>query len=174
MAKPLIAASAIYDEALRILDEEGLRGLHARNLARRLHCSTKTLYRQVGPRERMLRGVVSHALAQTDFDFEAGAHWRATVAAFGQALRRGLLARPELTLLLSPADAKGVERHTARLVHLLREQGLARDQAVEVGRVVVHFTVRMTLADVHARDLEVADVFDQTLAWLVSGIDVAA
>jgi AcrR family transcriptional regulator len=44
VAKPLISAETIYDEALRVLEAEGVKGLTARNLASRLRCSTKTLY----------------------------------------------------------------------------------------------------------------------------------
>lgn len=59
MAKLLISVETIYDEALRVLDTEGVAGLNARNLAARLHCSTRTLYEQVGNREALIRGLVA-------------------------------------------------------------------------------------------------------------------
>jgi AcrR family transcriptional regulator len=59
----LISVETIYDGTLRVLDAEGADGLKARNLAARLHCSTRTLYEQVGNCEALIRGLVAHAFA---------------------------------------------------------------------------------------------------------------
>lgn len=69
MPKPLLSADAIFDEALRVLAEEGAAGLTIRNLAGRLKCSSKTLYQQVGAHEVLVRGVVTRAFAQLEPGF---------------------------------------------------------------------------------------------------------
>jgi hypothetical protein len=53
------SADAIYARALTLLDEEGLAGISARRLAAELHCSTKTLYQQVGTQDRLIRELVA-------------------------------------------------------------------------------------------------------------------
>jgi AcrR family transcriptional regulator len=68
----LISVETIYDGTLRVLDAEGADGLKARNLAARLHCSTRTLYEQVGNREALIRGLVAHAFARIEPDFHEG------------------------------------------------------------------------------------------------------
>jgi AcrR family transcriptional regulator len=64
LPKPLLSADAVFDEALRVLAEEGAAGLTVRNLAARLRCSNKTVYQQVGTHDVLVRGVVARAFAQ--------------------------------------------------------------------------------------------------------------
>src|SRR5207249_7742808 len=79
VAKPLLSADAIFDEALCVLAEEGAAGLTIRNLAARLRCSNKTLYQQIGSHEVLVRGVVARAFAQLVLAFFADSAWDTAV-----------------------------------------------------------------------------------------------
>ena len=59
MPRPLIPAEVIYERALALLDAEGADALSARRLAADLGISTRTLYEQVGPREKLIRTLVA-------------------------------------------------------------------------------------------------------------------
>ena len=171
MAKPLISAESIYDEALEVLATEGAAGLHARNLSTRLRCSTKTLYQQVGNRETMIRGLVAHAFATIDLDFDPGENWQTSVRAWCMALRGALLARPDLCRLMTTSDRTVVIRYVTRLIRILTTHGFDDELAVRSGGVLVHVTLSMTLADLAAPgEWDQPDVFATAVDWLILGM----
>ncbi|NSC22168.1 TetR family transcriptional regulator [Streptomyces albus subsp. chlorinus] len=55
---PRISRSAVLDEALRTLDEEGIEGLTMRRLAQRLGVTSPSLYKYVRDREGVFEAVV--------------------------------------------------------------------------------------------------------------------
>ncbi|CAN5421428.1 hypothetical protein BH09ACT12_BH09ACT12_21290 [soil metagenome] len=171
MAKPLISAESIYDEALEVLTTEGAAGLNARNLSARLRCSTKTLYNQVGNREAMMRGLVAHAFATIDLEFDPGETWQASVRAWAMALRSVLLARPDLGRLMTTSDRPVVIGYVTRLIRILTTHGFSDEFAVRSGGVLVHVTLSMTLADLAAPgEWDRPDVFATTVEWLIAGM----
>jgi AcrR family transcriptional regulator len=126
VAKPLLSVDAIYDEALRALATDGPAGLAARSLAARLRCSTKTLYRQVGNREDLVRGVVSRAFASIELDFSTDTSWQDSVRSWCQALRSALVQRPGLTSLMTIADSDVVIIYVTRLIREGRRRRMQR------------------------------------------------
>ena len=86
MPKPLLSADAIFDEALRVLAEEGAAGLTIRNLAARLRCSNKTLYQQIGTHEVLVRAVAG-VFAQLELAFSTHSTWEVAVESWCMALR---------------------------------------------------------------------------------------
>jgi AcrR family transcriptional regulator len=172
VAKPLISVEAIYDGALRVLDAEGADGLKARNLAARLHCSTRTLYEQVGNREALIRGLVAHAFAKIEPDFREGETWQESTTSWCLALRNTLLSRPELARLMTREDRNVVVGYINRLLKVLFAHGFEHELAVRSCRVLAHATLSLTAADLQSPaghgDLE---VFDTTVAWLIRGME---
>lgn len=171
VAKPLLSAEAIYDEALRVLGTDGVAGLTARNLSSRLSCSTKTLYLQVGNREALVRGVVARAFASIDLDFSTDTGWRDSVRTWCHALRAALVARPDLCSLMTTSDRGVVIEYVTRLIRVLTGHGLSNDEAVRACGILVHVTLSMTLADMAAPgEWDEPDVFDTTIQWLITGM----
>ncbi|EUA25404.1 bacterial regulatory s, tetR family protein [Mycobacterium intracellulare] len=146
----MLSADAIFDEALRVLAEEGAAGLTIRNLAGRLKCSSKTLYQQVGAHEVLVRGVVTRAFAQLELRFSNDAPWEAAVESWCTALRAELLDHPDLCKLMTTADRDVVVDHVGQLMAVLERDGFTHGQAVRAGGILAHVTLSMTLSDVAA------------------------
>lgn len=174
MAKPLLSAEEIYDEALRLLASDGAGGLTVRNLSNRLRCSPKTLYQQVGNRKALERGVVARAFASIDLDFSVDTGWQAGVRTWSHALRSALTGRPELCSLMTTADRGVVIGYVTRLVEVLTRHGFSHDEAVHACGILVHVTLSMTLADVAAPgEWDEPEVFDTAITWLIDGMEAA-
>lgn len=174
MTRPPLTEEQIYAECLRILDEEGLPALNARNLTARLSCSTKTLYRLVGNRQAMVRGIVAHAFAAMDLEFRPAADWQTSVKNWSRTLHSALLTRPYLGTLMTLEDRDVTIAYVMRLVDLLVERGFARRDAVEVSGNIGHWTISSTLLDLRAPgEWDQPERFEATLGWLVLGIEQA-
>jgi AcrR family transcriptional regulator len=162
----------IYDACLAILDEEGLPALNARNLTRRLSCSTKTLYQLVGNRDAMIRGVVARAFAVMDLEFQPGADWQTSIKSWSRTLHSALLSRPYLGSLMTLEDRDATVAYVVRLVDVLVECGFRRKLAIEVAGNVGHWTISSGLLDLRAPgQWDQPERFEATLDWLVRGIE---
>jgi len=169
--KPLLSADEIFDEALRVLAEDGAAGLTIRNLAGRLRCSNKTLYQQVGSHEVLVRGVVARAFAQLSLAFSADAVWEAAVQSWCLALRAALLDRPDLCGLMTVDDRDVVVDYAGTLMEVLERDGFTPDQAVQAAGILTHVTLSMTLSDIAAPgQWDDPDVFTTTVRWLIQGM----
>lgn len=166
-----LTAEQVHAEALRILDAEGPAGLHARQLTRRLACSTKTLYQLVGNKEGLVRGVVAQAFAEMDLQFQPQAALPGTLKTWARTLHREMLARPWLGTLMTTDDREATVAYVVRLVDALTDHGLRRRDAIAVAGNVGHWTVGTTLLDIRAPgEWDHPERFEETLDWLVRGI----
>ncbi|WP_244928348.1 hypothetical protein [Nocardioides sp. W7] len=171
MSRPSLTAEQIYDEALAILDEEGVPGLNARRLTARLSCSTKTLYQLVGNRDAMVRGIVAHAFAGMDLEFRPAPDWQSSIKSWSGTLHSALLARPYLGTLMTLEDRDATVAYVMRLVAVLVGHGFRTRTAIEVAGNVGHWTISSTLLDLRAPgEWDQPERFEETLDWLVLGI----
>jgi AcrR family transcriptional regulator len=171
MTRPSLTPEQIYDECLAALDEEGLRGLNARSLTTRLSCSTKTLYRLVGNRDAMVRGIIAHAFAGMDLEFTPATDWQTSVKDWSRTLHSALLSRPYLSGLMTLEDREVTVAYVTRLVDVLVEHGFRTRFAIEVAGNVGHWTISSTLLDLRAPgEWDQPERFEATLDWLVRGI----
>ncbi len=165
-------AEEVYAEALRILDEQGLPGLNARNLTSRLACSTTTVYQLVGNRHAMVRGIVAAAFAEMDLAFRPAPTWEESLRAWSRTLHAELLARPWLGTLMTPEDREATVAYVLRLVDVLTDHGVRRRTAVRIAGNVGHWTISTTLLDLRAPgEWDHPERFEETLDWLVHGIE---
>ena len=136
MAKPLLSAEAIYDEALRVLATDGAAGMTVRNLSNRLRCSPKTLYQQVGNRDALVRGVVARAFASIEIDFSTDMGWQDSVRTWCLALRSALTARREreYQAAVNVLIAAGIKQ-TREQAALAQERCRQRDAKREAERL---------------------------------------
>ena len=171
MAKPLISPESIYDAALTILETGGASALTARALTATLHCSTKTLYQQVGNRDQMIRGTVAHAFALMKLEFRPGPDITSTIHGWATTLRSAFLAHPALAGLLDRGDRGVIVDYAMPLVQALGGEGLDDRAAVHVAGVLSHVTMSMILTDAHAPgEWDHPEVFETTLRWLLVGL----
>lgn len=171
MPKPLLSADAIFDEALRVLAEEGAAGLTIRNLAARLRCSNNTLYQQVGTHEVLVRGVVARAFAQLELGLCTDCGWQDAVESWCVSLRAALMGHPDLCTLMTTDDRGVIVDSADQLTAVLERDGFSPDRALEAAGILTHVTVSMTLSDVAAPGLwDDPSVFATTVLWLIQGM----
>jgi AcrR family transcriptional regulator len=197
MAKPLVEVQAIYDTALRLLDEQGAEALSARNLAGALGCSTRTLYQQVGKREQLLEGLFNHHFKGLELQFRQGDNWQETAYAWCTTLRAAMLAHPNLSRLMTIEYREPVAAYTTRLLKVLLQAGFPRTLAFASCRALANICVSLAFAEIstpayyesrkqrswgkiNSDDVLVAkqrrgnsgipEVFTNTIKWSLAGI----
>lgn len=114
----------IVDQALALLDEQGLDALTMRALAGRLGVRASALYWHVGSRDELVTLMAGTFYRQATDAVSPGLGWREWLAEFGHAFRRGLLDHRDsarLCALARPDEDKAPgnsERLAAPLVAL--------------------------------------------------------
>jgi AcrR family transcriptional regulator len=150
MAKPLIPVEVIYDRALALLDAEGSTALTTRRLAAELRISTRTLYQQVGSRERLIRALVAQHFSALRLEFHAYQDWESTALHWCVALHEALCAHPYLTELMTIDDRAAVMDYVDELVAETLKEGIPRKLAIECCRALVNLTINHSVMEVRA------------------------
>ena len=153
MAKPLISKELILDEALDLLNEEGLEKLSARNLAARLSCSTRTLYEQVGKRDELIRELVSHFFSNSELHFSPASQWQESGLLWANAMRSALLTHPNISRLLTTQTRPAIAETVNLLLRDWLNKGLSEELALRGCRVLTHLVISMTLTEIEAPPL---------------------
>src|SRR5882762_6078029 len=186
MPRPLIPAEAIYERALALLDAEGADALSARRLASDLGISTRTLYEQVGPREKLIRTLVARHFSRLQLDFHEDDDWESTALQWCLALHETLRSHPFLTELMTIADREVVTSYVDKLLRAMVRAGVPRALAVECCRALVTVTINHTIIEVRAlrepqlspenaaEAAKIAANFPMTIGWIVDGVDAQA
>jgi AcrR family transcriptional regulator len=185
MPRPLIPVEEIYDRALTLLDSEGAGALSARRLAADLKISTRTLYQQVGTREKLIRALVARHMSRLKIDFREYDTWESTASRWCLALHDTLLAHPFLTELMTIDDRKAVTDYLDDLLKATVREGIPRALAVECCRALVTVTVNHAIIEVRAlrepelspRSIETAKIaanFPMTIRWILAGVRAEA
>jgi AcrR family transcriptional regulator len=182
MAKPLIPVDVIYTRALELLDTEGSAALTTRRLATDLKISTRTLYRQVGSRDRMIRALVARHFSQLRLDFQEREQWEATALQWCLSLRDALCAHPYLTVLMTVDDRGAIMDYVNELVEATLREGIPEDLAVDCCRALVNLTINYSIVEVrgaHQPELSaestsesalIENNFPMTIRWILAGV----
>jgi AcrR family transcriptional regulator len=185
MPRPLIPVEVIYERALALLDAEGADALSARRLAADLGISTRTLYEQVGPREKLIRTLVARHFSRLQLDFHEHDGWQSTALQWCLALHETLRSHPFLTELMTIADREAVTLYVNKLLKSMVRAGVPRALAVECCRALVTVTINHTIIEVRAlREPEhspenaaeaakIAANFPMTIRWILDGVNAA-
>ncbi|MBL1073540.1 TetR/AcrR family transcriptional regulator [Nocardia sp. 2] len=101
---PALSQEQIVDEAIALLDSEGLDNLSMRRLGTRLNAGATSLYTHVANKEQILELVVDQIFGEVRIPerIEA-ANWRRDLTDVARSLRETLLAHPWMTVVLSSA-----------------------------------------------------------------------
>ena len=186
MPRPLIPVEAIYERALALLDAEGADALKARRLASDLGISTRTLYEQVGPREKLIRTLVARHFSRLQLDFHEDDDWESTALQWCLALHGTLRSHPFLTELMTIADREVVTSYVDKLLRAMVRVGVTRALAVACCRALVTVTINHTIIEVRAlREPEhspqnaaeaakIAANFPMPIRWILDGVGVQA
>jgi AcrR family transcriptional regulator len=181
MPRPLIPVEVIYERALALLDAKGADALSARRLAADLGISTRTLYQQVGTREKLIRSLVAQHFSQLQLDFHEQDDWQSTALQWCLALHDTLRTHPFLTELMTIADREAVTSYVDELFESMVRAGISRPLAVECCRALVTVTINHTIIEVRAlrepqhspQDAaKIAANFPMTIRWILDGVNV--
>jgi AcrR family transcriptional regulator len=186
MPRPLIPVEVIHARALELLDAKGVDALSARTLSADLGISTRTLYQQVGTREKLIRTLVAQHFSQLQLDFHEHDDWKSTALQWCLALHDTLRAHPFLTELMTIADRDAVTSYVDELFESMLRAGIPRAVAVECCRALVTVTINHTIIEVRAlrepqlspenaaEAAKIAANFPMTIGWIVDGVDAQA
>ncbi len=186
MPRPLIPIEEIYDRALALLDSEGAGALNARRLAADLKISTRTLYQQVGTREKLIRVLVAQHFSRLKLDFREYDTWEATALHWCLALHEALRAHPFLTELMTIDDRQAVADYVDDLMKATAREGIPRALAVECCRSLVTVTITHAIIEVRAlrepehsprsavETAKIARNFPRTIRWILAGVRAEA
>jgi AcrR family transcriptional regulator len=182
MPRPLIPLQDIYDRALALLDSAGAEALNARRLAADLKISTRTLYQQVGNRDRLIRELVAQHFSRLRLDFREYDTWESTAWHWCQGLHETLRAHPFLTELMTIEDRKAVAEYVTELMKVTVREGIPWALALECCRSLVIVTVNHSIIEVRAwresqdspqtavEAAKIATNFPMTIRWILAGV----
>jgi AcrR family transcriptional regulator len=100
-SKPLLSRRGIAEEALRLVEEEGIEALTTRRLAKRLGVEGPSLYNHIANREDLLdemTAVIDEHVEPTLLDHE---DWRVGLTEYARAYRRAFRVQPQLVAVLA-------------------------------------------------------------------------
>lgn len=131
----------LFERALAIVDREGLEALTMRRLAADVGVKAPSLYNHVSGKDELLEGALARMRAEMRLPDPLPKDWRELIASIFLAYRRVLAAHPHLM----PLAGRRLEGEGDSGLAFLLEQGLSRDQAVELWQslaaVVVGFSM---------------------------------
>ncbi len=157
----------LVEQALELVDEEGLAALSMRKLAARLGVDPMAAYRHIRGKEDLLDGVVEAAVREINLTV-VGKDWQDRLRQGYRRLWDGLLAHPNVLPLLS--QRTWVTGPSLAVVEaglgLLREAGVPAGQAVLMANSSALFLISLASAaaamtpDRAARDAELLGALD--------------
>ena len=137
-----LSLDRIVDEALALIDEEGIAAASMRSVGDRLGVQAMSLYRYVASREQMFDLVVERVVDELGADDEVHMHptdgWRDYLTRLARGVRRYALAHPHAFPLVAtrPTEAPWVNpplrsmRWIEAMLQGLHDEGLTDDQVV--------------------------------------------
>jgi TetR/AcrR family tetracycline transcriptional repressor len=118
---PLISRRKALEEALKIIDDEGLGGLSIRRLADKLHVNGASLYHHFANKEEIVVGAAELALAEVRTPTATDESWHTWLPRNSTLLREAMRTHPELIPVIVRRSELGMGREmldssAARLV----------------------------------------------------------
>ena len=125
-SKPLLSRRGIAEEALALVEEEGMEALTTRRLAKRLGVEGPSLYNHVANRDDLLDEMTAMINERIDASGLEHPDWRVGIANYARSYRRAFSVRPQLVATIASRPVRsGVSlRRLRRDVRRLREPGL--------------------------------------------------
>jgi AcrR family transcriptional regulator len=111
--KPLLSRRGIAEEALRLVEEEGVEALTTRRLAKRLGVEGPSLYNHIANRDDLLDEMTSLIDEHVDPSLLDHADWRVGLADFARCYRRAFAVQPQLVAIIARRPVRHVTALTA-------------------------------------------------------------
>jgi AcrR family transcriptional regulator len=186
LARPRLTVQRIVDEALAVLDDEGIDNLTTRNVARRLGVTQPALYTHVANLDELRAAAAAQGaqeLSRVVRDAVAGQAHGDALRAMAHAYRGYVRDHPDRYLLQlsaprTPEYRQATERAAEAVRDVLRSYGLPEQQVVEVHlafRAAVHGFVHLEARDALGARTRTADEhFDALVDLFAAGLRALA
>jgi AcrR family transcriptional regulator len=109
----LLSRRGIAEEALRLVEEEGVEALTTRRLAKRLGVEGPSLYNHVANRDDLLDEMTSLIDEHVDPSLLEHDDWRTGIADFARCYRRAFAVQPQLVAVIASRPVRHVTALTA-------------------------------------------------------------
>src|SRR5690349_1759010 len=106
--KPLLSRRGIAEEALRLVEDEGIEALTTRRLARRLGVQGPSLYNHVADRDDLLDEMTAVIDEHVDPSLLDHDDWRTGLVEYARGYRRAFSVRPELVAVIASRPVRHV------------------------------------------------------------------
>lgn len=172
-----LSRDAIVDEAIALLQEEGLEAVSLRNVAARLDAKAPSLARHVGDKQNLLALMSTRLFFEALDDVVPGGAWTDWMVRFGQALWRQQRATRDAAMLIAaaPAHVGSIEAIADHLAAQIRAVGLSPERGMMIQSAVqalitgwTGFATGPQGSDI-ARLVEIDAAVDASLIALVQG-----
>jgi TetR/AcrR family transcriptional regulator, tetracycline repressor protein len=132
----------VLEEALALLDRDGLQRFSIRRLAERLGVTPMAVYNHVRGKEDLLQGVAGSVVERMHYPAARGS-WQAVLRDCFRALRRGCLSHPGAVRLIESADVlpAAVFRPMEISLNALDRAGFGREDALRAHFLLTTFTL---------------------------------
>lgn len=164
--KPL-TRQQVLDEALRLIDEEGLEACSMRKLGARLGVEAMSLYNHVENKRALLDGVVESLVLQAPLPDRADVTSREELWAFAHSMRAGLRAHPRVLPLIaaSPLRTPGALLILDRLLDTIHRAGATGVKSIYALQVIVGYVIGHTLVQTGGRAMDLEPGPSGPSAW---------
>lgn len=131
----------VLEEALALVDEQGLDALTMRALAARLHVEAMSLYNHVPGKQGLYDGIRGLLWDEVGRALESGQSWQQSLRSVARCLRAIACGHPHaFTLIMSGTTLdERMLRTAARGLEMLDEGGFDRDHAAKTLNAVIHY-----------------------------------
>jgi AcrR family transcriptional regulator len=132
----------VLEEALGLIDREGLDAVTMRRLADHLRVTPMALYNHVSNKKDLLGSIAEHLTAQIDFDCDTP-EWRDRIRTCFRRLREACLAHPSAVRLMESLEVAplAVFRPMEITLGALDEASVTGDDAVRTYFLLMNFTM---------------------------------
>ncbi len=146
-AQVTASAPMIYEHALRLIDQEGLRALNMRRLADELEISTRTLYKRIDSRDHLIRNVLQLHGSRMTLGLPDGGSIEFRAWAWCVSLREALRAHPHLTELMQDDKPAMLHEPIVQLVSAAVREGVPATLAERFAWSLANVTIDEALRE---------------------------
>ena len=142
----------VLDEALGLIDRQGLEAVTMRRLADHLRVTPMALYNHIRNKKDLLGSIAEHLTAQIDFACDAP-DWRDRIRTCFRRLREACLAHPSAVRLMESLEVAppAVFRPMEITLAALDEIGVTGEDAVRTYFLLMNFTMGQISYEVRGR-----------------------
>jgi TetR/AcrR family tetracycline transcriptional repressor len=152
-ARPPLSRARVLEEALALVDEQGLDALTMRALAARLHVEAMSLYNHVPSKQGLYDGIRGLLWDELGRALESGQSWQQSLRSIARCLRCIAHNHPHafpLILAGTTLDERML-RTAARGLAMLDEGGFDRQRAANTLNAVIHSALGYAMMELSLR-----------------------